>query len=94
MKVIANAGHDTYICEVTHTELEKYLGLYYGKLKDVRVGTLIDLSKGYAYHDEILDAMKKTREFIEANGKIVSAIMNGLRIQAVTTDMDKTNTDA
>ena len=88
MKVIAKVEQDVYICQVSHTEIEKYLGLYYGKLKGVIVGTEIDLSKGFQYHSEILGAMKKTTEFIEANSHIVSAIMNGLRIQASATDLN------
>ena len=81
MKFIGEAGRGKYICEVSHTELEKFLGLYYGKMKEIRVGDEIDLGAGHNHAAEISDAMRKTREFIESNSKIIEAILNGMTIQ-------------
>lgn len=80
MKVIGKSGRDSYICEVSHTEIEKYLNLYYGKMKSVEVGEEIDLGKGYNFSSDIRDAMKKTSEFIGANKKIINAITDGIMI--------------
>jgi len=80
MKVIGTAGDGKYLCEVNHTEIEKFLGTYYGNTSKLRVGQEIDLGKGYDYHKEIIEAFDKTQKFIDANKSIISAIISGLRI--------------
>jgi hypothetical protein len=72
-----------YICTVEHTELEKFLGLYYDKLKKLKPGDEVDLGKGYDHADEIKDAMTKTRDFVQANQKVITAILNGLSIESL-----------
>lgn len=79
MKVIALVERQKYICEVGHYELEKFLNLYYGKMQELRVGENIDLGKGHNFATEAADALKKTREFIQANQQVVTAILNGLQ---------------
>ena len=37
MKVIAKVDSDKYICEVDHAEIEKFMDLYYGKMKKLNV---------------------------------------------------------
>lgn len=69
-----------YICEVSHAEIEKFLGLYYDKMKELKAGDVIDLGKGYDHAREIKDATKKTEEFITANKKIIEAILNGMTV--------------
>lgn len=81
MKVLGNAK-DSYICLVSHAELEKFLNLYYGGLQRLQVGQTIDLSTGYDYEKQIKDALAKTEGFITANKKIIEAIINGLTITA------------
>lgn len=73
----------TYLCEVHHSEIEKFLGLYYGNLKEVKVGDDINLGKGYDHASEIKQAMEKTREFVKAHQGTVNAIINGLRIETL-----------
>ena len=80
MKIIGKVKDDQYICEVSHTEVEKFLGLYYGKMQRLKVGDDVDLGQGYNYAGQISDAMKKTQEFIDGNKKIVKAILDGLAI--------------
>lgn len=80
MKVIGTAG-DTYICEVHHTEIEKFMDLYFGRMKRLQVGESIDLGKGCDYASQISDAMRKTRDFVQANQAVVTAILNGLRFE-------------
>lgn len=83
MKIIGKASSETYLCEVEHTELEKFLGLYYGKLNRLDVGREVDLGKGYDHASEIARAMRATQELIEKNQVVVTAILNGLSIQAI-----------
>jgi hypothetical protein len=91
MKVIGMAGDNwsgQYICVITHSEIEKYLGLYYcrdesKKLKRLEIGNTVDLGKGHDYASEIQQALRKTQEFIQANQSIVNAILAGLNIQRI-----------
>ncbi|MBB04101.1 MAG: hypothetical protein CML03_01015 [Pseudooceanicola sp.] len=83
MKVIANAGHAKYICEVNHHELEKFLGLYYNKLEALKIGDEISLAKGHDHARDTVEAMKTTRDFINSNKKIVEAIINGVRLESL-----------
>lgn len=83
MKIIGTSDHDSYICQVSHTEIEKFLNLYYGKKKPLTVGETVDLGKGYDYASQIGDAMRKTQEFVNANQQVVTAILNGLNFQKI-----------
>lgn len=65
-----------------HTELEKFLALYYNKMPPLKIGNEVDLGKGYDYAGDIEKAMESTRKFIADNGKIVEAILNGLSIES------------
>lgn len=88
MKVIGTAGSNTYLCEINHTELEKFMGLYYRKLGPLKVGDVVDLGKGHDHSAEIKAAMNTTRAFIENNSKIVNAIINGLRVETILADTE------
>lgn len=81
--MIGKKNNSTYICEVDHTELEKYFNLYFNKLKNLDVGEDVDLAKGYDYSGEICSALESTRDFISSNKKIVEAILNGLSIESI-----------
>lgn len=84
MKILGTTNDSkTYICEIHHSEIEKFLGLYYNNLKSVKAGDVIDLGKGYDHASEIKQAMDKTREFVKAHQGTVNAIINGLRIEAL-----------
>ena len=97
MKVLAvkeNIG-PTYICEVSHRELEMFLNLYYGKLSQLKVDQVVDLGKGYNYAEKISRAMKNIQDLIQNNGDIVRAILDGLTITArlcEESNDDKTDT--
>lgn len=78
MKIIGT-GAEGYICTLHHTELEKFLNLYYGNLKRLEVGATVDLGKGYDFAREAAEAMRKTKEFIQSNQQVVTAILNGLQ---------------
>ena len=80
MKIIGIIERDRYICEVSHSEIEKHMGLYYGNMKTPTVGDVIDLGKGYDFAADVKSAMKKTSEFIESNKKIITAILNGVSV--------------
>lgn len=89
MKVLGIVDSNTYLVEVGHTEIEKFLDLYYGKLSRLKVGEIVDLGRGYDYARDIRDSMKTTRDFVEGHQKVVNAIINGLRIENLTRDEDK-----
>lgn len=86
MKIIGKAAEygDEWICTVTKSELEKFLGLYYGKMPPIKTGDVIDLGRGFDHASQICSAMKTTREFVQANQAIVTAIMQGMSIEAVS----------
>lgn len=58
MKVIARANQSTYICSVSHDELEKFMGMYYGKLERLEVGEELNLGLGYDFATRIESACK------------------------------------
>lgn len=66
MKVIAKANDSTYLCEVSHTELEKFLNQYYGKHPKLSVGDSVNLGQGYDFAVRIEDACKKMAEAMTA----------------------------
>lgn len=80
MKVIGTGHSGKYLCEVDHTELEKFLGQYYGNMKRLKIGDHVDLSRGYDFADEARAACKATEEFIKNNSKMIRAIMDGITI--------------
>jgi len=82
MKVIGRVNNDKYICEVNHIELEKFMGLYYNNMKRLDIYEELDLSKGYDYYTDTMEALDETKKFIKANSKIIQAIMNGLTISS------------
>jgi threonine dehydrogenase-like Zn-dependent dehydrogenase len=90
MKIIGLASGDyeerTYVCTVTHSELEKYLGTYYGKSKPMKVGETIDLGRGHDFAGQISDALRQTQEFVKANQVVVTAILQGLNFQRISED--------
>lgn len=80
-KVIGTAGDsEIYIMEVEHRELEKFMGLYYGKMDRIKVGDVVDLASGHDHAGDIREAFAKTQAFIEANAKTINAINNGLTV--------------
>ena len=86
MKVIGK-NEDDYIVTVSPSELEKFMGQYYGKMDRLKIGDDVDLGSGYDYMVDTKRAMDTTRKFIEDNGKIIDAIIRGLQIEEVgTTD--------
>lgn len=66
MKVIAKADDSTYICEVSHDELEKFLNQYYGKQPKLSVGDSVNLGQGYDFAVRIEAACKKMAEAMVA----------------------------
>ena len=58
MKVIGKADRDTYLVEVSHTELEKVADKYYGKLPELRVGQEFNIGAGYDFRRDIQSACR------------------------------------
>ena len=70
MQIIGKVNGDTYLAQVTHTELEKAADLYYGKLPKLGVGATVDLAAGHDYRDEIRGAC---RSMVEASERFERA---------------------
>ena len=58
MKVIGKADRDTYLVEVSHTELEKVADKYYGKLPELSVGQEFNIGAGYDFRRDIQSACR------------------------------------
>lgn len=65
MKVLALVDSDTYLVEVSHSEIEKVFDKYYGKLDKLKVGAKIDLSEGYEFRTDIKAACRAMQEAME-----------------------------
>lgn len=90
MKVLGTTKNSsTYICEVSHSELEKFMDQYYGskKLKEMKTGDEINLGEGYDFYKSTISALQETKDFIAANSKTIDAIMNGFRILGNTNEI-------
>lgn len=83
MKVLGTAGDGKYLCEISHNEIDKFLGTYCGNTRKLSVGQEVDLGKGYDYKRDIDAALCTTKKFIEGNRKIIDAIMNGLTVASI-----------
>lgn len=80
MLIIGKISDREYICEVTHTEIEKFMNLYYNNMKKLKVGDEVNLGKGYDFASQTKDAMKKTEDFIAGNKGIIEAILGGISV--------------
>ena len=78
MKVLGISENGKYIAEITHTEIEQYLNLYYGKLEKLSVGKEIGLGDGYKHYENTRRALEKTQDFFKANIENISAITNAM----------------
>ena len=78
MQVLGVSGHNKYIVEIEHTELEKYLDLYYNNLKPLKVGDVIDLSDGHRYYHKTATALTSTQKFFKDNVENIKAITNAM----------------
>ena len=82
MKIIGiskNHGEE-YIAIVSHSEIEKFLNLYYGNQPRLKVGQEIDLGKGCDFHTKTLGALSETKKFIEQNKSVIDTIFTGISI--------------
>lgn len=66
MKVIAKASESKYLCEVSHDEIEKFMGLYYGKQKHLNVGQEVNLGQGHDFATRIESACKEMSNAMRA----------------------------
>lgn len=66
MKVLAKANDSTYICEVSHSEVEKFLNKYYGDLGKLSVGDVVNLGQGHDFAGRIEQACKNMAEAMKS----------------------------
>jgi hypothetical protein len=74
MKVIAKANESTYLCEVSHEELEKFLNQYYGNLSKLSVGQEVNLGQGYDFAVRIESACKSMAQASKEFGRAQSVM--------------------
>jgi len=78
MKVLAKIESGKFLCEVSDHELRKFMKTF-GNFQ-MRVGENIDLTKGYDFASDAIEAMKKTNEFVSSNKTIIKTIIKGINI--------------
>ena len=83
MKVLANTKGNTYLCEVGHYELEKFLNLYYGNLDRLKEGDEIDLGTGHDFHSDTIIALQTTEKFIKDNKQVIKGILKGITVSVM-----------
>ena len=81
MKVIGTNKNE-YICTIGHSELEKFMNLYYNKMERLKVDDEVDLGAGYNFERKTRDALNQTQSFIKENKKVIEAIFNGIAIMS------------
>lgn len=59
MKIIGKGDNGEYICQVSHSEIEKCFDKYYNKLEKLDVGQSIDIGEGYNFRNQIKDLCDK-----------------------------------
>jgi len=74
MLVIAKISHGEYVCTIGHSELEKFLGLYYNKKEKLEVGAEINLGAAYDYESKICEAVRKMEDLVDASEAVTSAL--------------------
>ena len=84
MKVIGTANGSDYIVQVSHSELEKVMGKYYGKMPNLKVGDEMNLGTGYNFTSDIqkacgemtdaMKAFKSAQETMRSFALMVSAL--------------------
>jgi hypothetical protein len=88
-KVIGLVDPSTYIIEVGHSELEKFLKMYYKNLGRLQVGQHIDLKRSHEFEQDIRESLENTQQFILSNKKIIESILNGISIVAINNGEEK-----
>lgn len=91
MKVIAKIKDGKFLCEVTNYEIKEFMNTFNDRNLDMRVGGEIDLSKGYDFARDAIDAMKKTNDFISSNRDVIRTIFEGIKIASVDLVKDSEN---
>jgi ribonucleotide reductase alpha subunit len=83
MKVLGTSKDaKTYICEVNHEEIEKFLDLYYNNMSKLNVGDEINLGEGRDWWQATLQALTKTEDFFKAHQNNIKAITKAFLTKA------------
>ena len=61
MKIIGKGENGEYLCQVSHSEIEKCFDKYFNKdgLTKLEVGQTIDIGAGYNFRNQIKDLCEK-----------------------------------
>ena len=79
MKLIAQKDPKTFIAEVSTTELRELHNLSYMSdfVEKLKVGVELNLSEAHNFNRDILESLKKHKELIESNAKVVKTLNKG-----------------
>jgi len=66
MKILGLVNNDTYLVQVSHTEIEKVFNKYYNNLDKLKVGDELDLGAGYGFREDIKHACNEMRNAMKA----------------------------
>jgi len=86
MKILGKSGDEydkKYICEISHSEIEKFLHLYYNKMDEPKTGDKIDLGDGYDYYSKTKSALEETQKFFKSHADVIRAITDGLLLVGI-----------
>lgn len=64
MKVLGITESGSYICEVSHAELEKVLDKYYRRLEKLKPGQTVDIGAGHDFRNEIQGAAQSVLDAV------------------------------
>jgi len=76
MKIIGEITGEEFICQISKAEIEKVLGLYYGKMPRVKVGDSINLGDGYDYKNDIQRACQSMEDTMKNFERCRSTLSN------------------
>lgn len=82
MKVIAKIDRDKFICEVSNSEVEKFMDLYYDKMPKLEVGQIVDLGKGHDFSRTTVAALNETKSFLKSHKDVIDAITSGILVMS------------
>ena len=83
MQIIGKAENENLVCIISREEICKVFNHYstYSSsaiklMEELKIGNEVDLSKGYNFRTDIIDACQKTVEAFKAFGKAQSTLLS------------------
>lgn len=80
MKIIGKSNGDKYIAEIEHYEIERFLDLYYDKLKMLKPGDEIDLGEGYKIEEKLRKVFDAYSSLIASHSEAIKSLTRGVMV--------------